>query len=377
MSAPTAIATGELVLSAWSAVSPFGVGREPFREGLRSGRSGIAALDAEAFPGPYTTAGLVPDFSAAKYLGRKGTRLMDRLTALAVTAVGGLVEQCRDDLSAAPERAGLVLGTGWASVQSIMDTTRDSVNGEKPYHVDPAKFPNTVMNKAAGQSAIWHTIKGPNTTISGDWLTGLLALSYATRLYRGGHCDLVLCGAVEEYSTQRAWLDWHSGEAGGDGAAALGEGGAFVLLESAESARRSGRGPLVRLAGTGFRSCQDGAGVRDTLETCVRGTLRRAGVSPEQVRLIAPADLPGPAGAAEDEALTVVFGADNASCRRIHCRAQLGDTTAAATVFQLAAALAEVERGAVHDTGEYALVTGIGRDGMVGCALLGGCGDPA
>ncbi|GAA3299015.1 hypothetical protein GCM10020295_36110 [Streptomyces cinereospinus] len=110
---------------------------------------------------------------------------MDRVTALAVTAVGGLVEAVAEELAARPEQTALVLGTGSGSVQSIMDFTRDSLSGERPYHVEPARFPNTVMNRAAGQSAIWHRIKGPNTTVAGGSLTGLLALNYALRLHQG------------------------------------------------------------------------------------------------------------------------------------------------------------------------------------------------
>ncbi|MEU3504322.1 beta-ketoacyl synthase N-terminal-like domain-containing protein, partial [Streptomyces hundungensis] len=201
---------GDLVFSAWSALSPYGTGREAYRAGLAAGANAQAPLDPSHHPGPYQQAALVPEFSPAGALGKKGTRTMDRLTALAVAAYGQLLQECGPDVVEHPERLALVLGTGHGSVQSIMDFTRDSLTGERPYLVDPARFPNTVMNRMAGQSAIWHGIKGPNTTVAGGWLTGLLALGYAARLHRGGHCDRVLCGAAEEYSTQRAWLEWHA-----------------------------------------------------------------------------------------------------------------------------------------------------------------------
>ncbi|WP_434449385.1 beta-ketoacyl synthase N-terminal-like domain-containing protein [Lentzea sp. E54] len=361
--------TAELVLSKWFVVSPYGVGNDPFADGVLSGRSAISGVDRSQFDVPYELVGLVPDFSAAKYLGNKGTRLMDRLTALAVTAAGGLVDQCREDLVADPERAALVLGTGWASVQSIMDTTRDSLTGDKPYHVDPAKFPNTVMNKAAGQSAIWHTIKGPNTTISGDWLTALLTLSYAARLVRGGHCDRALCGVAEEYSAQRAWLEWHAGRAGGDGMSALGEGSAFFLLESAADAERSGRTPLVRLLATRFTAFGADGDAGAALRDCVRAALRHAGVGPEQVRVVAPAG----AGAApvENDVLTGEFGAS--APEWIRSRHLIGDASAASAGFQIAAVLAAAGRKPLARD-EAAVVTTIGRDGMTGCLVLGGCG---
>ena len=356
--------TETLVVTAWSAVSAFGIGSAAFREGIAQRRDAVADVDREQFPGPFDRAGLIPGFSATGHLGNKGTRSMDRLTAIAVSTVGQLVQEYGSEVTEDPERVGLVLGTGSGSVQSIMDFTRDSLVGEKPYHVDPAKFPNTVMNKAAGQSAIWHGIKGPNTTIAGDWLTGLLALSYAVRLCRGGHCDRVLVGAVEEYSTQRAWLEWHAG-AVGDRAPALGEGGAIFLVEPADVAAQAGRTPLASVLATRFMAAGTTARAGETLADCVRAALKQAGVAPAQVRVVAPAAADGEFGSLESDAIHEVLGESDAQWLRY--RPLIGDASAVSTAFQLAAALT-VPLG---DDG-VALVTGIDRDGAVGCAVLGG-----
>ncbi|HVV22933.1 MAG TPA: beta-ketoacyl synthase N-terminal-like domain-containing protein [Pseudonocardiaceae bacterium] len=346
--ATTDPAVAELVCTGWSALSGLGVGRAECTAGVLAGRSGLAGLDTA---GPFTEAALVPGFSAAEALGRKGTRSMDRVTALAVSTVGQLLADCGPSVTADPSRLGLVLGTGSGSVQSIMDFTRDSLTGDKPFHVDPARFPNTVMNKAAGQSAIWHGIKGPNTTIAGGWLTGLLALSYAVRIYRAGRCDRVLCGAAEEYSEQRAWLEWHTGTR-----TPLGEGGAVFLLESAESAAAAGRTAVARVLGTRFGAYGDAADAGPALASCVRGALVSAGVAARDVAVVAPL------GADEEAAL------DLPAARFVHGRSLFGDTSAAATGLHMAAALAVLERS---PSGSLALVTGIDRDGTVGCALLG------
>ncbi|MFD5886515.1 beta-ketoacyl synthase N-terminal-like domain-containing protein [Streptomyces sp. NPDC060334] len=351
---------GELVFSAWAAVSPFGVGADAFGEGLRQGRTAVAPLEerADTQDSPYEQGALVPDFTAAGALGKKGTRSMDRVTALAVGTMGQLLEAAGDGLLDRPERVGLVLGTGSGSVQSIMDFTRDSLTGERPYLVDPARFPNTVMNRAAGQSAIWYGVKGPNTTIAGGWLTGLLVLGYAARLFRAGHCDRVLCGSAEEYSTQRAWLEWH---AAGEERTPLGEGGAAWLLEPAEEARAQGRTPLARLLGTRFRAYQDPADAGAALTACVRAALEEAGVGAEEVTFVAPLGTHGE----EEAVLAALPGA--AAPKWLRCRPLVGDTSAAATAFQVAAVLAEAAGGTASG---LALVTGIDRDGTVGCALL-------
>jgi len=368
---PSGARAGELVLSAWSAVSPYGVGREPFSAGVLARRDGVTELDRGTFPGPFDSAGVVPDFDCTLYLGKKGTRTMNRATAIAVTMINCLLESCGPDLTAKPEELGLVLGAGSGSVQSIMDFTRDSFTGSKPYHVDAMRFPNTFMNRAAGQSAIWHGIKGPNTTIAGGWLTGLLALSYAVRLYRGGHCPRVLCGATEEYSEQRAWLEW-SGRNADSPVTPLGEGGAVFLLEPAGEAAQAGRRPLARVLGTHFRAFGDTAGARQALAECVREAIERAGVLASDVRVVVPLGDEGELREPEEGAIAEVLG--TGSPEWVRCRPLFGDTFAASTSLQVAAALAAGEKWAGPN--DLALVTGIDRDGMVGCALLanGGAG---
>ncbi|WP_331283956.1 beta-ketoacyl synthase N-terminal-like domain-containing protein, partial [Streptomyces sp. H39-S7] len=175
------------VITGWSAVSPFGIGREAFIEGVRSGRPTVTVLDSDTWTGPDEQACLVPDFDIRKVLGKKGTRSMDRVTGLAVTAIGGLMgESVRSGPVVGDERAALVLGTNTGSAQSMMDLTRDTFVQEEPFYIDPSKFPNTVMNCAAGQCAIWYGLKGPNTTVAAGRASGLLALNYARRLLASG-----------------------------------------------------------------------------------------------------------------------------------------------------------------------------------------------
>jgi 3-oxoacyl-[acyl-carrier-protein] synthase II len=281
-----------------------------------------------------------------------------------------LLADCGPELTEHPERLGLVLGTGSGSVQSIMDFTRDSLTAEKPYHVDPARFPNTVMNRAAGQSAIWHHIKGPNTTIAGGWLTGLLALSYAVRIYRAGHCDRVLCGTAEEYTVQRAWLEWHAARTGPDPRppGPLGEGGAVFLLESPSSARQAGRTAVAKILATRFGGFGTQAEAGGALAGCVRAALESAGVAASDVRVVAPLSADGALGIAEEAAVHRVLGATEPTW--VRGRELFGDTSAAATGLHLAAALAVLGSDSAR-TGDLALVTGIDRDGTVGCAVVG------
>ncbi|MFI0370697.1 beta-ketoacyl synthase N-terminal-like domain-containing protein [Actinomadura sp. 1N219] len=355
-----------LVITGWSAISAFGLGADAFAGGLREGRSGVRPLAAagtgsgEGGLGPFEQGGAVPGFEVAEVLGKKGTRSMDRVTALTVAASGLLLESAGPGLTDDPDSVGMVLGTGSGSVQSIMDFTRDGLTGDKPYHVDPALFPNTVMNRMAGLSAIWHGLRGPNATVAAGALTGLSALNYTARLQRCGHAGTMLCGAAEELTPRRAWLEWRA--TGGD-AAPIGEGCAMFLLESAADAERGGRAALATVLGFGFAAAGPELSLREALVRCVRGALDRAGRDAADVRLVAPSDAQGREGKEERAALDEVAGG---AVPAVHCREAIGDTGAASAAFQLAAVLA----GAADRPG-LALVTSVDRaEGTAGCALF-------
>ncbi|MFF0445688.1 beta-ketoacyl synthase N-terminal-like domain-containing protein [Streptomyces sp. NPDC004609] len=353
-----------LVVSGWSAASPYGLGAAAFAAGVREDRDAVRPGDRDL--GPYERAGLLPDFDIRRVLGRKGTRAMDRATAIAVATVGMLLEEAGPGLAAdRPEAVGMVLGTGHGSVQSIMDFTRDSLTGEKPYHVDPAAFPNTVMNRAAGQSAIWHTLRGPNTTLAGGAPTGLLTLSYAARLLRRGHCEAVLCGAVEEFSAERAWLEYRArtGSAHRQPAGPLGEGCALFLLEPYGRALAHGRTAHASLLSCRFTAFHDPEDAPRAVTRAVTEALKDASVEPGEVALLVPSDTGGPLGAREDAALGAVFGESGPP--RLRLRRLIGDTSAASASLQLAAAVC-VPDGRRRPV----LITSVDPDGQTGAVVL-------
>lgn len=296
-------------------------------------------------------------------LGKKGTRSLDRVTALAVATVGGLVTG--DPANVAPFEAdspvadrGLVLGTTTGSAQSMMDFTRSTFDGEKPFFVDPAKFPNTVMNCAAGRAAIWFQLRGPNATVGGGRVAGLHALNYSRRLLLTGRAETVLCGAAEEHSTARADLRALTDP---DDTTRLGEGCAVVEIGGPEGGPESGPG-LAEILGVRFGVARRPADAHEVLADCVRRTLHDTRVAPGDVW----AHLPSRSGGTESEAVTSVLGTD---FRTHTCDDLLGDTSAAAAMFAVVAALVHAAEDDAA-AGRIALITAIDPTGAVGCALL-------
>ncbi len=55
-----------------------------------------------------------------------------------------------------------------------------------------------MINAAAGQAAIWHGLRGVNSTISAGEASGLLAIATGASQIRGGRADALLAGGAEE-----------------------------------------------------------------------------------------------------------------------------------------------------------------------------------
>lgn len=352
-----------MMITGWSAVSPYGVGRAAFVDGVRDRRVTASDVDTERWQVPDRRASLVPGFDAREVLGKKGTRSMDRVTGLAVTAVGKLIKDAEGNqvVDTGPD-TGLVLGTTTGSAQSMMDFTRSSLTAEQPFYVDPSLFPNTTMNCAAGQCAIWYQLKGPNTTIAGGRTAGLTALTYGRRLLRSRRAAKVLVGGVEEYSNARSWLDFHS--RGGDDAV-LGEGCVMLLMEPADSVGAYGE-PLAELLAVETSAYLDND-LRPALKARVDSVLTQAGVEPSQVWAAVASQAPDVTNEVERAVLTEIFGAPTVN--RITTGDLIGDTAAASVSFQIASLLAAAERDP-EAAGKVVLVSSVDRSGTAGCALL-------
>ncbi|MBO2458327.1 beta-ketoacyl synthase N-terminal-like domain-containing protein [Actinomadura violacea] len=362
------------LITGWTAVSPYGVGRAAFAAGVRADGTAVAPLDRAEWGGPpVREAARVPIGAPRDVLGRKGTRTMDRATAMAVLAARDLLrDPSPEEAEAVPEaeaeRTALVLGVSTGPIASLMDFTADSFTRDRPYLVDAARFPGALMNFTAAQLAIWHRLRGPNSTIAASRVAGLAALGYALRLQRAGRADTVLCGAVEEFTEERAWLEWHAAPPGAL-PPVLGEGCAMVRLTMPAAAADQGPAAELAAVASGLAGPDNAAQV---LERCARRALAEAGERPDDVWAVAPADPPGPPGDAEAEAIDALFGrADGRGGGpvRVRTAGRLGDTHAASAAFQTAAVLALAE----HDeaaAGRPALITAVDRDGAVACAVL-------
>lgn len=344
------------VITAWSAVSPYGTGRAPLATALRARTAAPESAGPEEWTSdPETTARVVPGFEVRDALGKAGTRGMDRLTGLTAVTVRELLAGTGPVGEDEELGTGLVLGIASGSVQGFMEFTKSSLEGASPIDVSPSKTPNMAMNRAASASAIRHRLKGPNTTVAAGRLSGLVALDQARRLLADGRAERVLAGSAEEYSATRAHLTRAAHGAG----TVLGEGCVMVLLEPVGTATGT---PLAEVLAVHHRVAPDGD-FAGALTAAVDAALAEAGTTAAGVWAAVPSEAPGTAGDQERRVHEELFPA--AARDRAASVALLGETAAATGAYQLAALLSEP--GA---PGRIALLTAADPDGPVGCAVL-------
>jgi 3-oxoacyl-[acyl-carrier-protein] synthase II len=353
--------TATLAVTGWGALCSAGIGQDALAAafGERPQWTSVDGLFDE--PLPSATAATVPGFNARKQLGRKGTLFFDRATGLALAACGQALADSGlavdDDTR---ERIGVTLGTTAGSLRSSCDYSRETLVQDPPYMVNPALFPNTVMNCAAGQAAIWFGLKGVNTTVAAGQVAFLNVLKYAANMLHNDYADAVLAGAVEEYTPASAWLAHHGSDA------VAGEGAAVFVVEPAHRARAAGRPVSAEVLGIAVGFGPEPA----ALAGCVRRALDSAGADPREVTLVATG---APAGSGDDDvqrqAVRSVLGAADRDELRV--KELFGECQSAAAALQTAGVLAAHRDDPARDGG-LALVTARTPEGGVGAAVLRG-----
>jgi 3-oxoacyl-[acyl-carrier-protein] synthase II len=199
------------------------------------------------------------------------------------------------------QEVGLVLGTMFCSVHTISEFDRRAVE-VGPGYASPMDFSNTVINAAAGQTAILHNLRGINSTISTGITSGLQAIAYATEVIRSGRARAILAGGADEmcfesfYGFDRAGLLCRSDESAGDfpipfdkrrNGFALGEGAALLMIEDAHSARERGARVLAEITGHGCAyDCshgEDEESAVNAIALSVRRALNDAFTGPHEI----------------------------------------------------------------------------------------------
>ncbi len=375
-----------IVITGVGVVAPNGLGKDEFWRNCAAGVSGIKPItlfDVSKYRCRW--AGEVSNFQPEQHLGSKGLRNLDRTTLLSLVAAKLAIEDARLEITDENRNnIGVVLGSTMGSVHSISEFDKEGLR-EGPRYVNPAHFPNTVINSPASQVAIRFCLRGLNATISTGFTASLDAIGYALDMLQLERADALLVGGVEELCIQ-TFLGFYklgflatsqNGTAPFYGpfdarhcGAFLGEGAAFFLLEPLERARA--RQATIYAEFLGYSSQFHPACLyRYDPEAqgpiaVVRRVLEEAGLVPDQVDSISASANSTKAGdAMEQTTINRVFNGRAARVPTAAVKSLLGESFSAAGALQLAAVL-----GTLANTSQTALVNSFGPTGIASALVV-------
>ena len=361
----------EVFITGIGAVSPIGMtARESF-SAAAAGRSGISA--PEQFSSELTqifAAGQVKDFSPEPYVGKREAKRMARFTQMAIVAAAqaweeaGLKPEEYD-----PERVGVVLGSGMGGLDVICEQYAELVNNG-PRSVSSFFIPKAIVNTTAGLIAIRYGLNGPCYSIVTACASGADAIGHAYYAVREGRADAMLVGGAESVMIELAVQGFHQMGAlseSRDAARAsipfdreregfvIGEGAAFLLLESEASVKRRGAKPLGSLAGYA-QTCDAHHITAPQPEgrqaaRAMAEAIRDAGIAKEQVGYINAHGTSTPLNdATESAAIEACFGEHAKALKVSSTKSMTGHMLGAAGAFEAVLSLLALNEGIAPPT---------------------------
>lgn len=251
-------------ITGFGVVSPLGVGREAFVRALGDPEAAAKAafegehtvFDAEKIPDAH--AAEVWNYDAREYLGPKGLRNLDRLTKFLIVAGKHALEDAGikrngEFVAHSPARVGICSSTAYGSLDAITELNLVA-ELEDPRYINPSRFPNTVINAAAGYVSIWEDLRAPNVTVV-DGNCGAIdtVLACETHLrHRRGDAFLVGGGEPLSEPLYLAYRKLGAMAESADGVGLrFGEGAALLVAEREDEARARGASILANIRGYG------------------------------------------------------------------------------------------------------------------------------
>ena len=264
--------SNRVVITGLGAITPIGMGKEEFWNGLMEGRNGIDKItrfDASEYGAQI--AGEVKDFDPAAYIDKKESKRMDRYTQFAVAAAGMAIDDAKLDLEKEDlDRIGTFVGAGIGGIET-MHSQYEKLFAKGPGRISPFFIPMMIANMAAGQVSITYKLHGPSSCIVTACATGSNCIGDAFRVIQRGDADVMIAGGTEAAISEAAVAGFAAMKAlcmdhNDDPAHAsrpfdknrsgfvMGEGAGLVVLESLEHAKARGAHIYAEVVGYGANS---------------------------------------------------------------------------------------------------------------------------
>jgi 3-oxoacyl-[acyl-carrier-protein] synthase II len=361
-----------IVVTGIGVISPVGHDACSTWDAIVTGRSGIDRITRFDPSGYETTfAGEVKNFDPVARMGRKDVRRTDRYTHFAVAAALEALEHANltiDDAIA--DRVGVLIGSGMGGAETL-DAGMETVLTDGPGRLSPFFMPMFLGNMASGTVAIATGARGPNFAPVSACASSAHAIGEAASIIRRGEADVIIAGGSEAPLARMVVAGFNAMgalstrnddppgasrpfDAERDGFV-LGEGGAALILESADHAARRGARVLAEL--TGYATTDDanhmvqpapgGIGAARAMSLAIGA----AGLQPDDIGYINAHGTSTPLNEKfETQAIKAAFGDAAYTVPISSTKSMTGHLLGAAGALEAALAIMAIERGLLPPT---------------------------
>ena len=286
--------THRVVVTGLGLVTPVGTDVESTWAGLLEGRSGagtITKFDPSKLSVRFACE--VKGFDPLRYMDKKEARRYDLFAQFALGAAAQAVAQAGlEDKFPAPQRTGVIIGTGIGGMQTYEDNCMAYLT-KGPDRVSPFFVPMFIPDIAAGLVSIRYGLRGPNFATVSACASSAHAIGESLNLIRHGGADAMVTGGAEAAITGltvAAFANMKALSSRNDSPETasrpfdkdrdgfvLGDGAGVVVLESLEHAQKRGARILAEVIGYGssadaYHITQppaDGSGAAQAMHECI------------------------------------------------------------------------------------------------------------
>ena len=360
-----------VVVTGIGVVSAIGIGKDPFREALLAGRSGVRQIQRfDTAEYPVKIAAEVRDFDAQDFIDKKMSKRMDRYAQYGASAAVMALEDSGYPVAEDPYAVGALIGSGVGGLDTFFEQIEILLT-KGPTRVSPFFIPMMIPNMASACSSIILGLQGPVNATCTACAAGNNALGDAFSIIRRGDATAMLAGGAEAavnevgmsaFAALRA-LSTRNDEperasrpfdAGRDGFV-MGEGAGVLVLE--ELGHALARGAHIYGEFVGYGMTGDASHLTEPVESgepaglAMTRALRDAGIDPTDVDYINAHGTSTPLGdAMETKAIKLALGEHAGKVMISSSKSIFGHCLGAAGALEAAATLLSMEAGKVPPT---------------------------
>ncbi|EHD23782.1 MULTISPECIES: beta-ketoacyl-ACP synthase [Brenneria] len=318
-----------VVVTGMGGVTAFGESWQRVSDGLRAGRNAIRKMpEWGVYDGLNTQLGSpIDDFTLPEHYTRKRIRSMGRVSLMATRATELALQQAGllEHPVLTSGETGIAYGSSTGSTGPVSDFAT-MLTEKHTNNITGTTYVQMMPHTTAVNAGLFFGLRGRVIPTSSACTSGSQAIGYAWEAIRHGYQTVMVAGGAEElcpseaavfdtlFATSQRNDAPHTTpspfDAGRDGLV-IGEGAGTLVLEELEHAQARGATIYAELVGF-FTNC-DAAHItqpqRETMQICIEGSLRCAGLSAGDIGYInAHGTATDRGDVAESLATAAVFG---------------------------------------------------------------------